>query len=225
LSDLPSPKAERARRPRWLDPKLFLGILLVLVSMALGARVIAMADQTVEVWALKDGVNLAPSVPLTEDDLVAKRVRFTSQEDADRYVSARESIPEGARMVRAVGEGEFLPRNAWTDKPDEELEDTPIPVEPGLLPRSLRVGDRVDVYFVPANDDGFPPKKGMLGASDIIVVDVPNSGAFTSGQSSATIRIARDEQSEGLSLEELVALAANAKAVIVKHVAPGEANQ
>jgi hypothetical protein len=220
LSDVPSPKATRQSRPRWLDPKLFLGILLVLVSMVLGARVVAAADQTVEIWALKSDVRLEPAMPLTQDSLVARKVQFTSQEDADRYVSAREEIPEGARMLRSVGAEEFLPRDSWTDEPDRQLDDAPIPVQQSLLPQSLRSGDRVDVYFVAAEDDAFPPETAVLGASDIIVVNLPEGDSLAGGESRATIRLARDAESEGMSLEDLVAHAANAKAVVVKHVAP-----
>jgi hypothetical protein len=219
LSDVPSPKATRQSRPRWLDPKLFLGILLVLASMALGARVIASADQTVEIWALKDDVDLAPSAPLTQSALVAKRVRFTSQDDANRYVSAREKIPSGARMLRAVSAGEFLPRDSWTDQPDRQLEDAPLPVSPALRPKTLRAGDRVDIYFVPNDDDEFPPTEAVLAASDIIVTETPG-GEGLGGEATATIRITRDQLTEGMTIEQLVANAANAKAVIIKHVAP-----
>jgi hypothetical protein len=220
VSDVPSPKATRQSRPRWLDPKLFLGILLVLGSMALGSRVIASADRTVDVWALKSDVSLAPSAPLTQSSLVAKSVRFTDQSDADRYVSARERIPDGARMLRAVSEGEFLPRDSWTDKPDSQLEDAPIPVSTTLLPKSLVRGDRVDIYFVANNDDSFPPKAGVLAAANVIVVEMPGGEGAGGGQSSATIRVARDQLSKGLSIEQLVANASNAKAVVIKHVAP-----
>jgi hypothetical protein len=221
LSDVSSPKATRQSRPRWLDPKLFLGILLVLASMALGARVVAQADQTVEVWALRDDVDLASTVPLRQSALVAKRVQFTSQDDADLYVSAREPVPEGARMIRAVSAGELLPRNSWTNKPDSELNDAPIPVAPGLLPRGLQQGDRIDIYFVPANDDTFPPKEGVLAASDVVLVELPSAESFGGGaEASATIRVAPDELSEGMPITQLVANASNAKAVIIKHVAP-----
>ena len=220
MSDVSSPKATRQSRPRWLDPKLFLGILLVLASMALGARVIASADQTVEVWALKSDVSLAPSVPLNQSVLVARSVRFTSQVDADKYVSAREEIPEGARMLRAVGEGEFLPRDSWTNKPDKDLKDAPIPVTPALLPKSLHAGDRIDIYFVPTNDDTFPPKRGVLATSNVIVVELPTGEGFSGSETSATIRVAPDELSKGMTVEQLVANSSNAKAVIIKHVAP-----
>lgn len=221
MSDAPSPKATRQSRPRWLDPKLFLGILLVLASMALGARVIAQSDKTAEVWALKDDVTLSPSATLTQSMLVARSVRFTSQQDANRYVSASAKIPNGARMVRAVGPGEFLPRDSWTAKADEQLRDAPIPIAASDMPKSIRRGDRVDVYVVPANDNKFRPSRGILAASNVIVVDLPTgSGLGGGGDASATIRVALDQVSKGFTLEQLVGDVTNGKAVIIKHVAP-----
>lgn len=221
LSDAPSPKATRQSRPRWLDPKLFLGILLVLASMALGARVIAQSDRTAEIWAVKDDVTLAPTATLTQTQLVARKVRFTSQKDADRYVSATAQIPEGARMVREVGPGEFLPRDAWTDHADDQLLDTPIPVTAAGLPKSIHRGDRVDIYVVRANDDKFRPDKGILAASNVIVVDLPTGGGFGGGgDSSATVRVALDQMSKGFTLDQLVGDVSGGRAVLVKHVAP-----
>ncbi|HZC26089.1 MAG TPA: hypothetical protein VE287_03635, partial [Actinopolymorphaceae bacterium] len=82
-------------------------------------------------------------------------------------------------------------------------------------------GDRVDIYFVANNDDSFPPKAGVLAAANVIVVEMPaGEGVGGGGQSSATIRVARDQLSKGLSIEQLVANASNAKAVVIKHVAP-----
>src|SRR3712207_7134950 len=46
----PSPR--RVRPPRWLDLRLVLGVLLVLGSVLLGARVVGAADATVPVWAV-----------------------------------------------------------------------------------------------------------------------------------------------------------------------------
>ncbi len=46
-----APVARRVRPPRWLDLRLVLGVLLVLGSVLLGARVVGAADATVPVWA------------------------------------------------------------------------------------------------------------------------------------------------------------------------------
>src|SRR3954452_22866223 len=45
------PTPRRVRPPRWLDLRLVLGVLLVLGSVLLGARVVTAADATVPVWA------------------------------------------------------------------------------------------------------------------------------------------------------------------------------
>ena len=47
-----SPPAARLGRPRWRDARLLGGLLLVLLSVVLGARVLAAADDTVAVWSV-----------------------------------------------------------------------------------------------------------------------------------------------------------------------------
>src|SRR4051794_32919907 len=49
---LTGPTPRRVRPPRWLDLRLVLGVLLVLASVLLGARVVGAADATVPVWAV-----------------------------------------------------------------------------------------------------------------------------------------------------------------------------
>src|SRR5215217_795400 len=52
VTDLPSPKASRLPRARWLDTRLLLGVLLVLLAVVLGAKVLADVDERVEVWSV-----------------------------------------------------------------------------------------------------------------------------------------------------------------------------
>src|SRR4051812_29815423 len=63
------PVPRRVRPPRWLDLRLVLGVLLVLGSVLLGARVVTAADATVPVWSAAG--NLAAGTVLSDDDLVA----------------------------------------------------------------------------------------------------------------------------------------------------------
>src|SRR6478735_2422730 len=71
---LPGPTPRRVRPPRWLDLRLVLGVLLVLGSVLLGARVVTAADATVPVWTAAG--NLAAGTRLTAGDLVAVDVRL-----------------------------------------------------------------------------------------------------------------------------------------------------
>src|SRR3954462_10450549 len=93
----PSPAPRRVRPPRWLDLRLVLGVLLVLGSVLLGARVIGVADATVPVWAAS--TDLAAGTEISPDDLVAVDVRLDSA--AKAYLASSER-PDGRLLSRAV---------------------------------------------------------------------------------------------------------------------------
>ncbi|WP_448627054.1 SAF domain-containing protein [Geodermatophilus sp. URMC 64] len=135
------PTPRRVRPPRWLDLRLVLGLLLVLGSVLLGARVVSAADATVPVWAAAG--NLAPGTVLTAEDLVSVDVRL--DDTGESYLSSSTS-PEGRTLSRAVSDGELLPRSALTE-PDE-LVQLALPVQAGFVPPSLQRGQLVDVYAV-----------------------------------------------------------------------------
>ena len=46
----------RGHRPAWRDPRLWIGVVLVAASVVAGARLLAAADDTVQVWAAVDAL-------------------------------------------------------------------------------------------------------------------------------------------------------------------------
>src|SRR4051812_18242447 len=138
---LPGPTPRRTRPPRWLDLRLVLGVLLVLGSVLLGARVVGAADATVPVWAVTG--NLAAGTELSADDLRAVDVRLGDA--ANAYLSTS-THPEGSTLSRAVRAGELLPRAALD--PTTELVQLALPVQSGYVPPGLERGQVVDVYAV-----------------------------------------------------------------------------
>ena len=150
---LPGPAPRRVRPPRWLDLRLVLGVLLVLGSVLLGARIVSAADATVPVWAAAS--DLAPGTELTAEDLVAVDVRL--DDTADVYLSAR-TRPEGRVLARAVRAGELLPGSALED-PAEQVQ-LALPVQAGYVPPSLDRGQVIDVYAVA------DPAAGAVGIAD-----------------------------------------------------------
>jgi hypothetical protein len=138
---LNGPIPRRVRPPRWLDLRLVLGLLLVLGSVLLGARVVSAADATVPVWAASG--DLAAGTLLTGDDLVPVDVRL---DDAARSYLSTTTAPEGRTLSRAVSDGELLPRSALAQP--EELVQLALPVQAGYVPPSLQRGQLVDVYAV-----------------------------------------------------------------------------
>jgi hypothetical protein len=150
---LPGPTPRRVRPPRWLDLRLVLGVLLVLGSVLLGARVVSAADATVPVWAATG--DLAAGTELTAGDLRAVDVRL--DDTAGAYLSTG-TRPEGRTLSRAVRAGELLPRSALEDPAD--LVQLALPVQSGYVPPGLERGQLVDVYAVA------DPAAGATGVAD-----------------------------------------------------------
>jgi hypothetical protein len=148
VTDTPgSPKAHRLATPSWLDTRLVLGVLLVLVSVIVGARVLSSADRSQTVWATKR--DLAPGAQLTAGDLTRVRVRLFS--GSSNYVTGTGPAPVGYVVRRGVGAGELLPFNALTPPGDDvSYRYVTVPVVRGHLPPDLRSGAQVDVYVSPA---------------------------------------------------------------------------
>jgi hypothetical protein len=147
----PSPR--RVRAPRWLDLRLVLGVLLVLGSVLLGARVVGSADATVPVWAVTG--DLAAGTELSAGDLRAVEVRLGDA--ADAYLSTS-TQPGGRTLARGVRSGELLPRAAL-ERPTE-LVQLALPVQSGYVPPDLERGQVVDVYAVA------DPAAGATGVAD-----------------------------------------------------------
>jgi hypothetical protein len=148
-----APAARRVRPPRWLDLRLVLGVLLVLGSVLLGARVIGAADATVPVWSVTG--DLAQGTVLSTDDLAAVDVRLDAA--AAGYLSTTVD-PVGRTLARAVGARELLPSGALEETTD--LVQVALPVQAGWVPPSLRRGQLVDVYAVA------DPAAGAAGVAD-----------------------------------------------------------
>jgi hypothetical protein len=158
------PVPRRVRPPRWLDLRLILGVLLVLGSVLLGARVVTAADATVPVWSASS--DLAAGTVLADGDLVAVSVRL--DDVAGNYL-ATSTHPEGRVLGRAVRAGELLPRSALEEPTG--LVQLALPVQAGYVPPSLARGQVVDVYAVADPAVGATGQTG--GAVDVVVSAAP----------------------------------------------------
>ena len=147
MSDVPaSPRATRLTPPRWWDGRLVLGVLLVLGSVLVGARVLSSADRSQQVWVTTR--DLAPGTVLVADDLRSSQVRLFGS--SGLYAGAGGSKPVGYVVRRGLGSAELLPLAAL-GRPDQDLayRDVTVPVAVGHLPPDLTHGDQIDLYVTP----------------------------------------------------------------------------
>ena len=146
-----SPAARRLATPRWLDTRLVLGVLLVLLSVLVGARVLAGADRSQLVWATSRA--LAPGSVLAAGDLVAVRVRLF--DTAGLYLDAEQPAPVGYVAARGLGAGELLPDDALRrPELDVDYRLVTVLVELGHVPPDLVDGQQVDVWLTPDREPG-----------------------------------------------------------------------
>lgn len=141
MTDLPISTATRLQRPSWRDTRLIVGLLIVLASVALGARVVAAADDTVPLYAA--ATTLVAGRTLTTADLTVVRVHLGAGSAA--YLRAQSALPAQATLLRTLGAGELVPRSALGAASALQVRPVTVPLD-GEPPAGLRVGARVDVW-------------------------------------------------------------------------------
>jgi len=147
-----APLATRATSPGWRDPRLWIGVAIVAVSVVAGARLLGAADDSVAVWAVASDMGAGDTV--TADDLVSQRVRFVEDADLDTYFVAAEQLPSDLQLKRGIGAGELLPRAAVGPAEEADTIQLPVAVDTSLVPPAVRAGSVVDVYLTGATDEG-----------------------------------------------------------------------
>jgi hypothetical protein len=190
--DVASPPASRLGVPRWFDARMVVGILLVLGSVVVGAKVFSSADATTSVWAASR--DLPAGARLQKSDLRAVDVRLA---DGHHYVSAVGTVPAGYVLTRPVGAGELLPSKAFVDPAtvtDAALarREVTVPVRQDHWPADLRASEVVDVYATPAKSDAGTPATPVRILAGVTVGSVPSHSKDVfggSGQSSGSVTL------------------------------------
>ncbi|MDX6275779.1 MAG: hypothetical protein QOJ92_2989 [Frankiales bacterium] len=177
MSELSSPAASRLGSPRWLDPRLLGGVLLVLLSVVLGTRVVSAADHSQLVWAAAH--DLAPGASVEASDLTAVRSRLFGA--GGLYLSAEHgSAPVGYVVTRPVAKGELVPLGALArDTSDTRL--VTVPVKQFHLPLALAEDERVDVYVTIKPRGSETPAPPTLVLPNAVVASVQRGGGRLGG--------------------------------------------
>lgn len=163
-----APAATRTAPPGWRDPRLWVGVLIVALSVVAGARIIGAVDDSVTVWSAAS--DLAPGQSLSADDLVATRVRFTAEEDLDRYLTTGATLPADAVVVAGVRSGELVPRSALGGADGADTIDVSLSIPGEQLPTTIDTGSVVDVFLLAEPGTRARAEKVL---DDVVVIDAP----------------------------------------------------
>ncbi|THJ65970.1 hypothetical protein E8P82_10020 [Arthrobacter echini] len=173
-------QAPRLRKPSWKDPRLLIGILLVLASTAGVIALLESQNTTAEVYSARR--DIAVGSALTPEDLVAVPVRLG--DSGGSYLPVSEGIPDGAVLTRLVAEGELLPAAALGRRDELNRKPVGLTVE-DPLPSGTGPGDRVDVWVSARTDtNSFEEPRLLLEAAEVAEL---TEGESALGASSSTL--------------------------------------
>ena len=156
------------------DPRLAIGVGLIIASIVGVWSVVQAADRSTPVFVAPTTLSIGETV--TEDDLAVAHVRLDAA--GERYL---ETIPDGGVVVtRTIFEGELVPRSAV--KADADVPVSAVVVESAVaLAGSVKTGSLVDVWAAEQQDDGsFAPPTVIVSDAGVVRV-VEQRGLVASG--------------------------------------------
>lgn len=208
----PEVPARRVRRPSWRDPRLLVGLVLVLGATALGGVLVARADDSVPVLAA--GTTLVRGDTLSEAGLQVVRVRLDEVDEA--YLAAEDALPADAVALRTVPAGELVPASAVGSAADLASRPVALPWQ-GPRPQGLVRGAAVDLWVAPREGTSSygTPRLAVAGA-DVFAVDEASSGLGATGGAQVQVML----EPEGVQ-QMLAALAAEDRIDLVLVPGPG----
>lgn len=189
------PRSRLEHQP-WRDPRLVLGVLLVLASTVLGAAAVAAGSSTTGYWAVRSEVRAGD--PVERTDLVKTDAHLP---DAAARHLMRTDEPLPARLdqlvwARDLGDGALVSRATLASDQAGGVTELPLTVASGAAPSDLERGDRVDVWVGPGPGDD-AGEKSVRVLSDVPVVSSGDSAALRGAPSRTVLVDVSDAELSG----------------------------
>lgn len=166
----------------WKDPRLVVGVILLLISIIACTQLIAAARAGIPVYQttrpIAQGETLGPG-----------NIRIVDvRPESEAYVPAGE-MPSDARTLVNLGPGELIARSAVTTQAKDDQRTIVVSVSDGL-PDSVAPGTRLELWFVPTaqigSQDKQPPK---LITGKATLVKVLGESGILAGQGASRIEV------------------------------------
>ncbi len=205
-----SPQPRRIATPGWLDLRLVLGVLLVLASVLIGAKIVSSASTTYASVAATR--NLAAGTVLTRDEVRLAQVQLP---DRGRGVYLRTLADAvGKRLERAVSRGELLASAAVARVRAQTT--LTVPLAAGAAP-SLRSGQRIEVWVSTASCSSVV----LLPDVTVQSVHADAGGSFSNGSGGQDVVISVEPAVAGRVIQALAIDEVKLRAgILVGHATP-----
>ena len=170
----------------WMDPRLVIGVALVLASLGGVWLVVQHSARTETAWSATRA--LLPGETIAAEDVQETDVRLPQSQG--RYLAATVD-PVGMVVASTVGEGEVLPLRAVGDAASRDRAAIVIDVE-GALPTAVRPGAVVDIWTAAPGDDGFEAPAVLVDEA-IVVGTVEDEGILASSATQLELLVPTSE--------------------------------
>jgi hypothetical protein len=192
----PSPQPRRIAAPSWLDVRLVLGVVLVLASVLIGARIVSSASHThPSVAARRD---LAAGTILGRGDLELAQVQLPDHGSGVYLTHLDDAV--GRQLGRAVSAGELVPADAVATVAPQTT--VTVPLAAGAAP-DLRKGQRIQIWVSTSTCSSLV----LLADVTVQAVHADSGGSFATGTGGQDVVISvapplADRVIAALALEE-----------------------
>ncbi|WGM19078.1 SAF domain-containing protein [Paenarthrobacter sp. OM7] len=181
--------AARLKKPSWKDPRLLIGILLVLVSIAGVIALVGSADRTTQVYTAREDIAVGQVVAVADLSIVS--VRLDDVESG--YVTVEGGLAEGRVALQRVAKNQLVPKESLGKADALNRKPVAISVE-GELPAQAVGGARVDVWVaLPGASRAFDEPQLLLPGAEIAQV-VSGAAALGASKTTQVLVLVTDEQ-------------------------------
>lgn len=181
--------AARISKPSWWDPRLLIGVLLVLLSVAGAVALVGSADKTTQVYAARE--EIAVGQQITTEDLSIVKVRLDEVEEG--YITVEDGLSAGKVALQRVARNQLLPRESLGTA--DALDRKPVAIAmDGELPAQAGPGARVDVWVaMPGAAAAYEDPQLLLPGAEIAQI-VPGSATLGAAKTSTVLVLVTDGQ-------------------------------
>lgn len=173
-------RKERSPKSFWFDPRLAIGVALVVASVAGVFVVVTSADRTVLVYAASSTLN--PGDRAYPSDFQVASVRL-GQADS-RYLAQGDVPSDGVLVTRSVSAGELIPASAVGSASSVRVASVVVSVS-GELPHAIAPGAVIDAWSAAVTDNrDFGPPAVLVGSATVVRV-LESKGFISDGRGHA----------------------------------------
>lgn len=181
--------APRLQKPSWKDPRLLIGVLLVLGSVAGVIALLGSADRTTQVYSAREDIAVGQVV--TEADLSIVKVRLDEVEPS--YVTVEHGFAEGKVALQRVAKNQLVPQASLGSADAVDRKPVAIAMEEEL-PAQAVSGTRVDVWVaMPGPNQAFEEPRLLLPSAEIAGM-TSGSSALGAAKTTVVMVLVTDEQ-------------------------------